>query len=226
VAVRKGGTEVDVLRKGSCFGEIGFDLGAFVPSYGMAEHTLAIAFSRGVPTDRVRFRGRPPWDYEDYLESDPEFLNRYLEGQTRPTGEVHVRVIQNPILFTVSSEDGKNGLITGLGGVVLRTSNGGESWVYRRIERKQAVFSVGLATGRTVAVGEKGLVRISTDQGNSWAPPEPENCPSVFTYMRDIDFTSDGANGFIVGQSGRVLRSRDAGFSWEQVLPPPSQAEG
>jgi acyl-CoA synthetase (AMP-forming)/AMP-acid ligase II len=36
------------------FGKVGFRERAFVPSYGMAEYTLAIAFSRGVPTDRVR----------------------------------------------------------------------------------------------------------------------------------------------------------------------------
>ena len=35
------------------FGSVGFKRSAFVPSYGMAEHTLAIAFSTGVPTDRV-----------------------------------------------------------------------------------------------------------------------------------------------------------------------------
>ncbi len=35
------------------FSRIGFREKAFVPSYGMAEYTLAIAFSTGVPTDRV-----------------------------------------------------------------------------------------------------------------------------------------------------------------------------
>jgi fatty-acyl-CoA synthase len=35
------------------FQKVGFKESAFVPSYGMAEYTLAIAFSTGVPTDRV-----------------------------------------------------------------------------------------------------------------------------------------------------------------------------
>ncbi len=35
------------------FGEVGFRQSAFVPSYGMAENTLAIAFSNGIPTDVV-----------------------------------------------------------------------------------------------------------------------------------------------------------------------------
>ena len=35
------------------FQKIGFKESAFVPSYGMAEYTLAISFSTGIPTDRV-----------------------------------------------------------------------------------------------------------------------------------------------------------------------------
>lgn len=35
------------------FGDYGFREEALVPSYGMAEHTLAISFARGIPTDRV-----------------------------------------------------------------------------------------------------------------------------------------------------------------------------
>lgn len=46
--------QADTLRAfADRFQKVGFSLDAFVPSYGMAENTLAIAFSRGVPTDRV-----------------------------------------------------------------------------------------------------------------------------------------------------------------------------
>jgi len=47
--------QADTLRAFAArFGAVGFREGAFVPSYGMAEYTLAIAFSNGIPTDRVR----------------------------------------------------------------------------------------------------------------------------------------------------------------------------
>jgi len=46
--------QADTLRAfADRFSRIGFSEKAFVPSYGMAEYTLAIAFSTGVPTDRV-----------------------------------------------------------------------------------------------------------------------------------------------------------------------------
>jgi photosystem II stability/assembly factor-like uncharacterized protein len=71
-----------------------------------------------------------------------------------------------------------------------------------------------------VAVGEKGLVRMSTDGGDSWSEPSESEFPTVFTFMRDVDFDRHKAVGYIVGQAGMVLRTTDAGQTWEQVLPP------
>ena len=177
----------------------------------------------GVDGARVRLRGQPPWDFEEYLDDDPQFLQRYLESRRAETGGMQVRVIQNPILFTVRFRDKSNGLIAGLGGVVLRTEDGGRNWAYRTIDRKQALFSVGsVAGGRAVAVGEKGLIRVSTDGGNSWEPPDEADFPNIFTFMRDVGFNQSGHVGFIVGQTGEILRSTDNGIRWKRVLPPPS----
>ena len=176
----------------------------------------------GIDSGRIRLRGQPPWDFEDYLDDDPEFLQRYLDGRLSEKGGMHVRVIQNPILFTVRFRDDDNGLIAGLGGVVLRTDDGGRNWAYRKIDRKQALFSVGsVAGGRALTVGEKGLVRISTDSGNTWEMPGDGNFPELFTFMRDLAFDSTGRVGFIVGQQGKILRSTDSGITWQMVLPPP-----
>jgi photosystem II stability/assembly factor-like uncharacterized protein len=186
------------------------------------QETRTVLEDAGVDSARVRLRGQPPWDYEDYLDEDPEFLQRYLDSRLAEAGGMRVRVIQNPILFTVRFRDAQNGLIAGLGGVVLRTEDGGRNWAYRKIDRKQALFSVGsVEGGRAVAVGEKGLIRVSTDGGESWRPPDDGNVPEIFTFMRDVAFGPSGRVGFIVGQTGKILRSTDAGIQWKTVLPPP-----
>lgn len=177
----------------------------------------------GLPTERVRERGRPPWDYEDYLDDDPQFLQRFLDGRTHPDPGVKVRVIQNPVLFTVRFRDETNGMIAGLGGVVLSSQDGGKTWSYRKTDRTQAIFSVDSLPGRAVAVGEKGIVRTSTDEGDTWEALSSENFPTVHTYMRDVDFARSGKVGFIVGQTGQILRSSNAGIGWERVLPPPDR---
>ncbi len=185
----------------------------------------AVLEQAGILSDRIRKRGRPPWDYEDFLEDDPGFLKRYLEGRRAEKPSIDVRVAQNPYLFTVRFQDEQSGWIAGLGGVILQSSDGGRSWGYRKTDRVQAIFSLDATDGRVVAVGEKGFVRVSTDGGATWKEPD-SGFPRIFTFMRDIRFADGRGVGFIVGQQGLVLRSEDDGQTWTQVLPPPDRRAG
>ncbi len=185
----------------------------------------AVLEGTGILSDRIRKRGSPPWDYEDFLQDDPGFLKRYLEGRIAEAPGILVRVAQNPYLFSVHFEDENSGFIAGLGGVILQSDDGGRTWAYRRMDRKQAVFSVYPVNGREIAVGEKGLVRVSTDGGTTWREPE-RGFPNIFTFMRDIEFGPGNRVGFIVGQRGLALRTLDGGETWQQVLPPPAAGAG
>ncbi|MCG8589161.1 MAG: YCF48-related protein [Proteobacteria bacterium] len=183
-----------------------------------AQEVRSVLEDAGINSDRLRMRGQPPWDYEDFLEDDPEFLSRYLDGRDKGLPGVRVRVIQNPYLFTIRFANAKEGLIAGLGGVILQSADGGRSWLYRDTDRKQALFSVAASGGRAVAVGEKGLARFSEDGGQTWSPGGDDRFPDIFTFMRDVSFAPGGRVGFIVGQTGMILRSQDAGMRWEPVL--------
>ena len=174
----------------------------------------------GILSDRIRRRGAPPWDFEDFIEGDPEFLNRYLNGRTAETPQIELTIAQNPYLFTVRFADENEGYISGLGGVVLRSSDGGRSWTYEDIGLKMAVFSVFPRSGaEAIVVGEKGLIRGTEDGGKTWSTWG--GFPTIFTYMRDIEFSrsGDGQVGYIIGQRGMVLRTDDGGRSWTEVLP-------
>jgi len=173
----------------------------------------------GILSDRIRMRGAPPWDYEDFLESDPDFLERYLSARQGEVPGIQIRVAQNPYLFSVRFVDEQHGFISALGGLILHSSDGGRTWDYKRTARRQALFSIASAqNGRTLAVGEKGFVQVSEDGGESWVTPS-HGFPPIFTFMRDIAFSPERSVGYIVGQHGMVLRSTDDGASWTQVLP-------
>ena len=189
------------------------------------DETKSVLENAGILLDRLRMPNKPPWDFEDFLEDDPAFLKRYLESRTAEQPGLRISVIQNPFLFTIHFEDEHNGLIAGLGGVVLRTTDGGRTWTYQVTDRKRAIFSVATASDRAVAVGEKGLVTFSSDGGLTWRKPEDGHFPTVFTFMRDLGFDQTGRVGFIVGQEGMVLRSVDGGATWSKVLPPESDAK-
>ena len=180
----------------------------------------------GVLSDRFRLPSKPPWDYEDFLEDDATFLQRYIDSRRADKPMLRVGVIQNPYLYTVRFRDLENGLIAGLGGIVLKSQDGGLTWRYRVMDRKQALFSVSTFGDRAIAIGEKGFVRFSNDGGSTWARPGASVFPRVFTFMRDLDFEGEQRLGLIVGQEGMVLRSRDRGATWSQVLPPESRRRG
>jgi len=182
------------------------------------QEVVAAVEGVGILSDRIRRRGAPPWDYEDFLEDDPGFLRRYLDSRLADEPQIEVTLAQNPYLFTVRFSDENNGLISGLGGMILKTVDGGRTWGYEDVGRKVALFSVHPFPRRAIAVGEKGVVRVSDDAGVSWAPPA-SGFPTIFTFMRDITFSANDRVGFIVGQRGMVLRSEDGGGNWEQVLP-------
>jgi photosystem II stability/assembly factor-like uncharacterized protein len=177
----------------------------------------------GILSDRIRRRGAPPWDYEDFITEDPDFLKRYYDSRRASYSGVDVSISQNPFLFTVRFADQLNGLISGLGGIVLKSTDAGATWQYQGIGRKQALFSVQPLPTRAITVGEKGLMRVSEDGGITWH--EQRGFPTIFTFMRDIQFDPDHRVGYIVGQRGTVLRSEDSGQNWQQMLPPEKPTE-
>jgi len=179
----------------------------------------------GISWDRLRMRGSPPWDYESFLEDDPGFLDRYIEGQTAEEPRVTVTIDQNPYLFRVRFSDDDNGIIVGLGGVVLLSDDGGRTWNYGDSGTRQALYALAARDGNAMAVGEKGLVRLSENGGRTWGPPAGDRFPQLFTFMRDLTFSPEHGLGLIVGQRGLVLRSIDGGGSWNKMLPPP-EVEG
>ena len=188
------------------------------------QEVQSVVEEAGILSDRIRRRGAPPWDYEDFIEEDPEFLQRYYETRLQDFAGVEVQISQNPVLFTVRFHDPEKGLISGLGGVILKSDDGGRSWRYENVGRKQALFAVQPLHSRALTVGEKGFARVSKDGGSTWN--EMPGFPTMFTFMRDVAFDPDGRVGFIVGQRGTVLRSDDSGQTWKRVLPPPDRMRG
>jgi photosystem II stability/assembly factor-like uncharacterized protein len=137
-----------------------------------------------------------------------------------------VAAAETPYLFTVRFGGERDGLIAGLGGVVLRSLDGGRDWGYATTDLRRSFFSIAHVADRFVAVGEKGLVRFSTDGGKTWTAPAVDDLPVVFSFLRDLDFDAAGKVGYSVGRGGMILRSDDAGRRWKSVLPPSDPSRG
>lgn len=180
-----------------------------------AESVRDFLEGEGISQERIRVLNTTPLDQETVD------MKAFAASKVRENARVDIEVLETPFLFDVRFSDADNGMIAGLGGVILKSSDGGRSWHYVKSDSRQAFFGVGIGSGAVVAIGEKGLARYSTDGGETFAPYSDDSFPKIFTFMRDLDF-GQPETGYIVGAAGRILRTTDGGLRWTQVLPPPA----
>lgn len=166
----------------------------------------------GVSQDRIRVLRETPYDEESVD------MAAFKQSKIADHAYVAITVIETPFLFDVKFTDAQNGVIAGLGGVILQTSDGGKTWEYRESESRMALFGIGVGDQAVYAVGERGLHRQSTDGGLTWSRgiQDLQDEFEIFGFMRDVVF-GDSSTGWIVGNNGLILRSSDGGLTWASI---------
>jgi len=175
--------------------------------------------NEGINQDRIKIKHQTPLDQEGVD------MKAFALTKLAPEPIVKIEVIETPFLFDVKFKDTDHGMITGLGGVALASSDGGRDWEYLPTGSKQALFASAFADSKLIAVGEKGLRRVSLDGGKTWQKLGDEGGYGRFPaekhgYFRDLTCGTPTVC-WMVGQGGNVLRSTDAGESWYEMLPNP-----
>lgn len=169
----------------------------------------------GIPANRIVATGTPPWDYEDYLDDDPNLLARYWTSRSTSNPSVRVRIADDPTLFSLRVRAGGPGLAVGAAGALLRSEDAGEHWMLADRLSPHDLLAVGIGQRRAVVVGAQGGIWLSEDGGVRWWPPTGQKYAPFFDALRDISFSPGGAFGMIVGDRGQILRSDDGGAGWE-----------
>jgi photosystem II stability/assembly factor-like uncharacterized protein len=184
--------------------------------------------NEGINQDRIKIKNATPLDQEG--------VDMKAFAQTKLTAQpsVRVEVVETPFLFDVKFKDPDHGLITGLGGVALVSEDGGRNWEYLQTGSKQAMFAGAFGDKHLIAVGEKGLRRISTDDGKTWnrlKDVDGKDADGVgrfpkdkHGYFRDVTCATPEIC-WMVGQGGNVLRSTDGGQDWYEMLPHAEQPD-
>lgn len=150
-----------------------------------------------------------------------------------------VQVPTSAGLTAVYFVDTKHGWAVGHDEVILRTTDGGDSWQRSHFapENYRPLLDVWFAdASRGYAVGAYGTIYASSDGGASWSlvPFEPELIgaraapvdPEDYTSELSIDFhlnaiVGDGAGRLYLGaEAGRLFRSDDGGASWKELPSP------
>jgi photosystem II stability/assembly factor-like uncharacterized protein len=114
----------------------------------------------------------------------------------------------------VAFADEQTGYATGGFDVVLKTTNGGSSWVTLNTEANALLFSVEAIGNNVWVAGKASSVFYSADGGNNWiALP----FPSGVDWITDMDFV-DSSRGWAVtgGDAARILYTDNSGKSWSE----------
>jgi len=153
-----------------------------------------------------------------------------------------VQVPASANLTAVYFVDDKNGWAVGHAELILRTEDGGDSWMRAHFapENQQPLLDVWFADReRGLAVGAYGVIYASTDRGAVWSqlPFTPAPLPGaekVATDPDDMEADVDlgfefhlnaiargpGQRLYLGAEAGRIFRSDDDGASWRELPSP------
>lgn len=126
-------------------------------------------------------------------------------------------------LTAVSFADERNGWAVGHWGVILRTTDAGETWTLQRDDTgvDQPLFSVWFSDARNgVAAGLWSLILRTVDGGEHWETVQPPAPPAGQRRSdRNLFQIFPGASGelWIAAERGVLFRSGDGGANWGQV---------
>ena len=85
--------------------------------------------------------------------------------------------------------------------------------VMARDAAQSVLLAAAKAGKRVVAVGERGIILLSDDEGKSWR----QAAAPVSVTLTAVRF-ADAKNGVAVGHAGVILTSADGGATWQSVM--------
>lgn len=135
-----------------------------------------------------------------------------------PLPEDIAEIIQpgDVLLYDVDFVDGEKGWIVGEFGVILATTDGGQTWVAQPSNIETTLFGVFFADAQNGwAVGLEQVMLHTIDGGQSWSRLPTPGRPGFVLGIYDV--AVDGKYGWAIGDSGLLLQSTDGGQTWKQV---------
>ena len=106
--------------------------------------------------------------------------------------------------------DGQQGIAVGSAGLVIESSDGGQSWTPGQSFSESALLDVSCGAGSTLIVAQQGGIFRSENGVFGQVDSGTD------ARLLGVDNNSDGL-AFAVGGFGTILRSTDDGVSWESL---------
>jgi photosystem II stability/assembly factor-like uncharacterized protein len=114
-------------------------------------------------------------------------------------------------LYGVSMTDANTGTVVGDIGTIVRTTNGGATWVTQTSGTTAWLYGVSMANANTgTAVGDFGTILRTTDGGATWAAAQDSGTQNTLWGVS----MADANTGTAVGEFGTIVRTTDGGATW------------
>ncbi|MDI6765472.1 MAG: YCF48-related protein [Bacteroidota bacterium] len=121
--------------------------------------------------------------------------------------------IHTATIYDIDFVNENTGWLVGNNGMIVKTTDGGESWITQTSGTSEHLFGVDFVNNLTGwAVGNNGIIRETTDGGTTWNA----QASNVNAALYDINFVNDQL-GLIAGASGIILRTTNGGTNWSSI---------
>jgi photosystem II stability/assembly factor-like uncharacterized protein len=120
----------------------------------------------------------------------------------------------NSIFFIDELRGWAAGGAAGAGSLMLRTTDGGETWEQIETRRVETFWSIRFLGDRGWAAGEDGIIVATTDGGRTWT----KQTGGTQRVLLGLAVSSSGKM-VAVGEAGTILHSAD-GATWDEVESP------
>jgi len=120
--------------------------------------------------------------------------------------------VNYPSFNKIRFQNDQMGFIVGKGGIILKTTDGGNNWSLLNSGVSKILNDVSIKSNYVYVCGDSGTFLRSTDYGNNWSSmslPVNANFESVHFI--------DSLVGFVVGwlqDTGFIFKTTDGGFTW------------
>ena len=141
-------------------------------------------------------------------------LYKTTDGGKRWTKSFKTRDIDTPWDIVIVDEN--IAMMTGGGGWLYRTDNGGKSWKTVIEKDYHHVMSIARAPDGRIWLFGTNNIRVSDDLGITWKDAEWLDERVVNHEWESADFTEEGL-GVAVSEDSAIAITRDGGRSWKQV---------
>jgi photosystem II stability/assembly factor-like uncharacterized protein len=119
-------------------------------------------------------------------------------------------VVMRDKIYDVKFVGEREAWAVGYPGLLLHTTDGGESWRKFPVDTRDALYALDFVEGGYGwVVGRAGLLLLTTDKGQTWQKKEPLCSEPLF----DVDFV-DAQHGVTVGYFGQIHTTSDGGQTW------------